>query len=162
MNPMNGKYLWQYPSPIGLLTLTETDGALSHLLFGEDRPLPGFIRQETPFLQKTRQQLEEYFAGSRTEFDLPLFYRGTPFQQAAWDALRTIPYGETRSYKDMAVQIGNPKAVRAVGMANNRNPISIIVPCHRVIGANGKLVGYGGGLPIKEKLLELERGHGRS
>ena len=96
--------------------------------------------------------------GKRKSFDLPLKPEGTEFQKKVWNALLDIPYGETRSYKDIAVAIGNPKACRAVGMANNRNPISIIIPCHRVIGANGSLVGYGGGLPIKIELLNLETG----
>lgn len=99
----------------------------------------------------------EYLDGDRKEFDLPLGVEGTPFQKAAWDALLTIPYGETRSYKQMAELVGNPKACRAIGLANNRNPISIVIPCHRVIGANGKLVGYGGGLHIKEQLLAIEK-----
>lgn len=101
-------------------------------------------------------QLQEYFEGKRTRFDFPYELRGTEFQKKVWNALCEIPYGETRSYKDIAVAIGNPKACRAVGMANNRNPISIVVPCHRVIGSDGKMVGYGGGLDMKEKLLKLE------
>jgi methylated-DNA-[protein]-cysteine S-methyltransferase len=105
-------------------------------------------------------QLEEYFAGARTEFDLDLELEGTPFQRQVWAALRTIPYGETRSYGEIAEQIGKPGAFRAVGLANGRNPIGIIVPCHRVIGASGSLAGYGGGLDRKQLLLELE--HERS
>lgn len=111
---------------------------------------------ETPLLKEAAAQLKEYFGGTRREFDLPLALEGTAFQRAVWEALLTIPYGETRSYGQIAQNIGNPKACRAVGMANNRNPIAIIVPCHRVIGASGKLVGYGGGLDIKERLLALE------
>ncbi len=106
---------------------------------------------------RTEGQLEEYMAGTRTEFDLPLKPEGTEFQKKVWNALLLIPYGETKSYKGIAVLIDNPKGCRAVGMANNRNPIPIIIPCHRVIGANGSLIGYGGGLDIKVKLLELER-----
>ncbi len=102
---------------------------------------------------------DEYFAGGRKDFDLPLCPRGTEFQKKVWSALREIPYGETRAYGEIAAAVGNPKAARAVGMANNRNPISVIVPCHRVIGSDGKLVGYGGGLDIKEFLLDLEREH---
>ena len=117
-----------------------------------------YVEQETPVLKKTVEELKEYFAGERKNFDIPLAPVGTKFQNQVWAALCTIPYGETRSYKDIAVQIGNEKACRAVGMANNRNPIMIIIPCHRVIGANGKLVGYGGGLDVKEALLNLERG----
>ena len=125
--------------------------------FGRTIP-DGFIRAETPLIQKAAKQIEEYFAGKRKKFSLPIVMHGTEFQMDVWRALQSIPYGETRSYKDIAVQIGRPKAVRAVGMANHRNPISIIVPCHRVIGHNGSLTGYGGGLPLKQYLLELERG----
>lgn len=113
--------------------------------------------RETPLLKRAGTQLLEYLAGERKEFDLPLAFEGTEFQQAVWKALLTIPYGQTRSYGQIAASIGNPRACRAVGMANNRNPIAIFVPCHRVIGANGKLVGYGSGLDIKEKLLNLEK-----
>lgn len=112
---------------------------------------------ETPLLKRAGTQLMEYLAGERKEFDLPLAFEGTEFQQAVWKALLAIPYGQTRSYGQIAAVIGKPKACRAVGMANNRNPIAIIVPCHRVIGANGGLVGYGSGLDIKEKLLNLEK-----
>ncbi|NLY70869.1 MAG: methylated-DNA--[protein]-cysteine S-methyltransferase [Clostridiales bacterium] len=113
--------------------------------------------KETDLLREASKQLDEYFMGNRFKFDLPLFLSGTEFQLKVWKALESIPYGETRSYKQIAEAIGNPKACRAVGMANNRNPISIIIPCHRVIGSSGRLVGYGGGLDIKEKLLQLER-----
>lgn len=105
---------------------------------------------------KVAKQLEEYFDGKSIQFDVPLCIRGTSFQKKVWTELLNIPYGETRSYGEIAKAIGNPKASRAVGMANNRNPISIIIPCHRVIGSKGKLVGYGGGLEMKEKLLDLE------
>ena len=113
--------------------------------------------QETSLIQTAASQLQEYLDGKRREFSLPLLLEGTPFQKAVWKALLDIPYGETRSYRDIAETIGNPKAVRAVGMANNRNPISFIVPCHRVIGADGSLVGYGGGLALKQQLLDLEK-----
>ena len=116
-----------------------------------------FLMVGLPLLGQAKQQLAEYFAGQRQAFDLPLRMQGTPFQQKVWAALREIPYGETRSYGQIAAQVGNPKASRAVGMANNRNPIAIIVPCHRVIGANGSLTGYAGGLSVKEELLALER-----
>jgi methylated-DNA-[protein]-cysteine S-methyltransferase len=115
--------------------------------------------QETPLLKQAASQLKEYFDGKRKNFDLPLSFNGTPFQIADWRALLSIPYGETRSYKQIAEQIGSPKACRAVGLANNRNPISIIIPCHRVIGSDSSLVGYGGGLDIKERLLALEKEH---
>ncbi len=105
---------------------------------------------------KLKSQLDEYFEGKRQTFDIPYILEGTEFQKKAWQALTTIPYGKTASYKDMAIKVGNPKASRAIGMANNKNPITIIIPCHRVIGSSGKLVGYAGGLNMKEKVLELE------
>lgn len=111
-----------------------------------------------PVLLKTKRQLEEYFSGLRNEFELPIAATGTDFQQQVWHALTTIPYGETWSYQDLADAIGNPKAVRAVGMANGKNPISIVVPCHRVIGKSGKLTGYAGGIERKQRLLALEQG----
>ena len=147
-------------SPIGKLII-QTDGeAVTGLLFAS-RVMPENERtDDTPILRAAAQQLSEYFSGVRQEFDLPLNPKGTNFQKKVWEALRTIPYGETRSYGQIAAQAGNAKAARAVGMANNRNPISVIIPCHRVIGANGALVGYGGGLDQKKRLLELEgRGH---
>ena len=116
-----------------------------------------YIIKETPLIKKAASQLFEYLNGKRMEFDLPLLKDGTDFQISVWNELLKIPYGETRSYKDIAVAINNEKAVRAVGMANNRNKISIFIPCHRVIGSNKKLVGYGGGLEIKEFLLNLEK-----
>jgi methylated-DNA-[protein]-cysteine S-methyltransferase len=131
--------------------------AITRVFFGT-KPPEGFLKTETPLIKKAARQIEQYLAGKRKEFALPLVMHGTEFQMAVWRALQTIPFGETRSYKEIAVLIGKPKAVRAVGMANNRNPIVIIVPCHRVIGSNGRLVGYGGGLPLKQHLLELERG----
>ena len=115
-----------------------------------------YIIKETPLIKKAASQLFEYLNGKRNEFDLPLLKDGTNFQISVWNELLKIPYGETRSYKDIAVAINNEKAVRAVGMANNRNKISIFIPCHRVIGSNKKLVGYGGGLEIKKFLLNLE------
>jgi len=118
--------------------------------------LTDFDERETPLIKKAAKQLTEYFAGKRRTFDLPLEFRGTDFQKKVWAALMTIPYGETRSYGEIAKQIKNPKASRAVGMANNRNPIVIICPCHRVVGSDGSLTGYGGGLPNKEYLLKLE------
>ncbi|MFV0414107.1 MAG: methylated-DNA--[protein]-cysteine S-methyltransferase [Oscillospiraceae bacterium] len=145
-----------YTSPIGRLLLAEENGALTHILLHTET-FEG-TRGETPLLGQARQQLEEYFAASRRAFSLPLGPAGTPFQTRVWRALQAIPYGQTRSYGQIAAATGNPKASRAVGMANNRNPLLIVVPCHRVIGANGALVGYGGGLPVKEYLLQLEGG----
>ncbi len=116
----------------------------------------GFAVAETALIKKAAVQLREYLDGKRKTFDVPIELNGTSFQRAVWNALTGIPYGETRSYGEIAKLIGRPKACRAVGMANNRNPVAVFVPCHRVIGANGKLVGYGGGMDIKERLLHLE------
>jgi len=138
------------------LVIAEDAQAITGVFFGT-KPPPGFTKAETPLIKKAAAQIEEYLAGKRKKFTLPLVMRGTEFQTAVWRALQDIPYGKTRSYKEIAAAIGRPKAVRAVGMANHRNPISIIVPCHRVIGHNGSLVGYGGGLPLKRRLLELEQ-----
>lgn len=115
--------------------------------------------QETELIRETMKQLKEYLAGDRKEFTVKLNPQGTIFQEKVWKALLTIPYGETRSYKQIAEMVGNGKASRAVGMANHNNPVIVLIPCHRVIGANGTLVGYGGGLPLKEKLLKLEQCH---
>ncbi len=140
------------------MRLTATDGAITALHFvgaGDAGPLDG-CEAPTPLLRRAVQELQAYFAGERRTFDWPLAPAGTPFQQAVWAALREIPYGETRTYGQIAARIGRPKACRAVGMANNRNPIAIIVPCHRVVGASGALVGYAAGLSVKEQLLRLE------
>jgi methylated-DNA-[protein]-cysteine S-methyltransferase len=139
------------------LVIAEDTKAIAGLFFGT-RPPPGFVKAETPLIKKAAAQIEEYLAGKRKKFTLPLVMHGTEFQTAVWQALQDIPYGKTRSYKEIAAAIGRPRAVRAVGMANHRNPISIIVPCHRVIGHDGSLVGYGSGLPLKRRLLELEQG----
>lgn len=150
------KHCMMIPSILGKLLLEEEDGKIVCLLF--ERDIPANVEQsDTPTLRKAAQELSEYFAGNRKEFDIPLNPKGTDFQKSVWNALCTIPYGKTMSYGQVAAQIGNPKASRAVGMANNKNPIPILIPCHRVIGANGKLVGYGGGIWIKQKLLELEQ-----
>lgn len=147
------------PSPIGPLTLEEENGALTALRFNPDLPrdAASFALPSTPLLRQAVAELREYFEGERREFTVPLAPKGTSFQQKVWTALQTIPYGETRSYKEIAVAIGNEKACRAVGMANNRNPLPIFIPCHRVVGSSGKLVGYAGGLDVKTYLLELER-----
>lgn len=149
-------------SPVGPLTLVALDGVLTGLYMDKQRHLPDpstFGDRETESFAAVREQLDAYFAGTLTEFDLPLAMVGTPFQQRVWTALRDIPYGETTSYGELAEQLGNPKASRAVGLANGRNPISIIVPCHRVVGANGDLTGYGGGIERKRHLLDFERTH---
>mgnify|MGYP006201052923 FL=1 len=149
-------------SPVGALKLVAHDQALVAVMWdNEDHKrvrLAELIEdRQHPMLLRVKKQLEEYFTGQRQQFDLPLDFQGTDFQQQVWQALLTIPYGEKRSYKDIAVQIGNEKAVRAVGAANGRNPISIIAPCHRVIGSSGALVGFAGGLDKKQILLSLEQ-----
>lgn len=136
------------------MTAVDKDGKLSALLF---RGIADVPEGDSGLLRETERQLGEYFSGDRREFDIPLDMEGTDFQKKVWHALTEIPYGETRSYGFIAAAIGNPKAARAVGMANNRNPISVIVPCHRVVGADGNLVGYGGGLENKSFLLKLEK-----
>lgn len=136
--------------------LAGENGALIQIYL-PNQPTPRIAEHETPVLSEGRRQLAEYFAGKRRIFDLPLDLRGTEFRKKVWGALLGIPYGETITYGELARQVGNAKAVRAVGQANHHNPISIIVPCHRVVGAGGALTGYGGGLALKEKLLELER-----
>ena len=150
------EYGFIYETPLGKIVLTENGTAITRLIFSEVLP-EGVNYRETDLLKKAAQELREYFAGTRRHFDLPFQPEGTDFQQKVWQALQDIPYGAVCSYKDIARAIGNEKACRAVGGANNRNPISIIIPCHRVIGADGNLVGYGGGLPLKRKLLELEK-----
>ena len=149
-----GSY-WHYEYPIGKVGVAETDGRVVGVFFAQGA-IEGFELRETALIRKTAGQLEEYFAGKRREFDLPLSFAGSGFQKLVWEALLAIPYGETRTYGEIAAQVGNPKGARAVGMANNRNPIVIICPCHRVIGKGGALVGYGGGLATKKYLLELE------
>jgi methylated-DNA-[protein]-cysteine S-methyltransferase len=143
-------------SPVGPLLLTSNGTALTRLLFAVE-PDPSWSTDPCPVLDEAVRQLGEYFAGERREFDLPLEPVGTPFQLTVWDRLRDIPYAETINYGQLANRVGNPNASRAVGLANGRNPISIVVPCHRVIGADGSLTGYGGGLDRKRTLLELER-----
>lgn len=151
------KYALVVDTPIGFLTLVEEDGALAEARFGQR--CDGIERCATPLLEQAAQELNEYFSGRRKAFDVPLAPEGTPFQKQCWDALLQIPYGETRTYGQQAALIGNPKACRAVGMGNHRNPLPIFIPCHRVVGANGKLTGYAGGLNIKEMLLQIERNH---
>jgi methylated-DNA-[protein]-cysteine S-methyltransferase len=150
------------PSPVGTLKLVASDAGLAAILWENDREdrvkLGAMIEQpDHPVLAETARQLGEYFAGTRNTFDLPLDFHGTTFQKSVWAALLTIPAGETRSYADIATQIGRPSACRAVGAANGRNPISIVAPCHRVIGSDGSLTGFAGGLEGKQYLLELER-----
>jgi methylated-DNA-[protein]-cysteine S-methyltransferase len=156
MGPMQSRTV---DSPVGLLTLAGRNGRLSHLRMVDQTYEPsreGWESDDNAFADAVAQ-LEAYFAGDLIEFDLELDLVGTDFQRRVWAALLTIPYGETRSYGQIAQQIGSPGAPRAVGLANGHNPVGIVVPCHRVIGANGSLTGYGGGLHRKKSLLELER-----
>ena len=149
-----GSSCYHYDSPVGRVFVAEAYGSITDVSFA---PIEGVSEKETPLIARAIQMLREYFDGSRKDFDdLPLCFSGTAFQMKAWNALLGIPYGETRSYKEQAEAIGNVRACRAVGAANSKNPISIIIPCHRVIGANNKLIGYGGGLEIKKALLDLE------
>lgn len=143
------------------ITIAEKEGNIIQLSFGRCEK-PEWTEKRTDLLAEAEKQLKEYFHGERREFRLPLAPEGTNFQRKVWAALQTIPYGETRSYKEIAAQTGNEKACRAVGMANHRNPIGIFIPCHRVIGSSGKLTGYAGGLDKKKLLLELENGGRKS
>jgi len=150
-------------SPVGRLTLVATDHGLAAILWEHDRP--GRVRLDVgaevndhPVLVETERQLEEYFAGRRTLFALKLDATGTAFQRQVWNALLTIPFGETRSYGQIARQIGSPSAVRAVGAANGRNPLSIVIPCHRIVGSTGALTGFAGGVDVKAHLLAFESG----
>ena len=152
-------YIHYYSSPIGILKISAEEECITGLSLETQEGLQEIV-SETPttaLLQEAHTQLTEYFAGERTSFTLPIAYPfGTPFQHSVWNALRDIPYGETRSYEDIAVAIGNPKAVRAIGQANTRNPILLLVPCHRVINKNGTIGGFGCGVEIKKQLLQLE------
>ena len=151
---------WQ--SPVGRLKLVASENGLVAILWENDNPrrvVLGDLRHDDrqPVLIETERQLKEYFEGKRQGFSIPLDIRGTPFQKSVWDALLAIPFGETRSYGQIAKQLGRPSAVRAVGNANGRNPLSIVVPCHRVIGSSGKLTGFAGGLEAKAHLLKIDR-----
>lgn len=151
-------------SPVGPLTLVSDGTHLTGVWFSEHKHPPketgdDVAREEAPqVLRDAADQLAEYFAGTRTTFDLPLAAEGTDFQRRVWALLAEIPYGQTRSYGELAVELGQPGASRAVGLANGRNPVSIVVPCHRVVGASGAITGYGGGVERKQALLDLERG----
>jgi len=159
---METTYYTYMDSPVGRLLLAGNERELKQISFphrkGALKPEEGWVRKEEPF-REAICQLQAYFAGTLKEFDLPLAPEGTQFQRAVWKALRSIPYGATVSYGEIARRIGKPKAARAVGGANARNPLPIVVPCHRVIGSDGSLVGFGGGLTTKRKLLDLERCH---
>ena len=142
-------------SPIGILAIAADGEYLTNLVFGTC--VPDAQKGSSSVLDNAVSQLNEYFAGTRKSFDLPLKFDGTEFQNRVWRELQNIPYGKTISYKELAEKTGNIKACRAVGMANNKNPLPIIIPCHRVVGSNGKLTGYAGGLEVKKFLLELEQ-----
>lgn len=147
-----------YESPIGILEIIGTDEAIRSILFSEEDEKVNFLQDETPkLLVECYTQLDEYFKGKRREFSFTYEFEGTAFQKTVWEALKAIPYGETGSYKDIAISIENEKAIRAVGSANGKNKLSIVIPCHRIIGSNGKLTGYAGGLWRKEWLLQHER-----
>lgn len=150
-----------YKSPIGILCIGEENGRITNIHLQREETYDVSMEKDqqlSALLREACTQLTEYFQGKRKQFDLPLGYEGTAFQQRVWDELQKIPYGETRSYEDIAVGAGNPKAQRAVGQANNRNPIMIVVPCHRVIHKNGDISGYACGVDAKRYLLELEKG----
>ena len=151
------KHVYYYDFPIGRIYIAEDNGAVTDVAM---HPVDNAIEKETPLISQAANMLREYFDGKRRNFDdLPLRAEGTVFQKKAWTALSAIPYGQTRTYKEQAEAVGNVKACRAVGSANSKNPISIIIPCHRVIGSDKSLTGYAGGLNVKKELLELERMH---
>lgn len=154
MTDMEKIYFYEN-TPVGRLCIGERDGAITRVTWHQIPKV--FVLEETELIRTCKQQIDEFFEGKRKTFDLPLAPAGTAFQKRVWDALKEIPYGETRSYKEIAIAVGSPKGCRSVGMANNKNPIAIIVPCHRVVGSNGKLVGYAGGMDAKSFLLELEK-----
>lgn len=151
------KHVYYYEYPVGTLGIAQDEKGVTNIFFRQRDALSDALTEETDLIKRAAAQLDEYFAGTRTAFDIPLSFYGTEFQKKVWHALCTIPYGETRSYKQIAEQAGCPGGARAVGMANNQNPLMIVVPCHRVIGANGKLVGYASGVDVKKFLLDLEK-----
>lgn len=149
------KYYYSYRTRICQLWICEEDKFITRVSFC--KPDETYSEKETSLIREAARQIDEYMDGERTEFNLPLNPQGTPYQKAVWNTLQKVYFGETRTYKQIAEEIGNPQSCRAVGLANNKNPIAIIIPCHRIIGSNGKLTGYAGGLDVKEKLLALER-----
>ncbi len=156
---MNPIHYCHVDTPVGRLTVAATDAGLHAIEFPENRHpqrRAGWVEADHPLLRQARGELDEYFAGTRRTFDLPLSPQGTPFQRQVWLALASIPYGRTESYAQLAARVERPAAMRAVGGANGRNPLPIVLPCHRVIGADGSLTGFGGGLPTKRFLLQLE------
>lgn len=151
---------YTFHTPIGFLTIREEEQKLTNLFWRAASEKMMKNERHSDFLHEVYTQINEYFEGKREQFDVPLKCEGTPFQQSVWRQLQKIPYGQTRSYQEIAIGIGNEKAVRAVGQANNKNPIMIIIPCHRVIHKNGDITGFACGLEVKQYLLELEKGMG--
>lgn len=157
--------VWFKNTPVGLIGIAEDEVGICKLFFATEEQMrdeSSTIKMQTPLLKEAWRQVGEYFAGQRRRFELPLSLHGTPFQKQVWQALQGIPYGKVCCYGEIAEKLGRPKAARAVGMANHNNPVAIIVPCHRVIGKNGTLTGYAGGLDKKQALLELERRYAES
>ena len=148
--------IWYYETAVGTIGIQENGTGITHLFLGKQPLQNDVIQKETPLIKQAGIQLQEYIKGERRQFDLPLVPAGTPFQKRVWDALCKIPFGETRSYKEIAQEAGSPKGFRAVGMANHKNPIPILIPCHRVIGSDGSLTGYAYGLAVKTNLLAIE------
>lgn len=148
---------WKFDTPLGTMAAGEENGCITHVYL-PGQPTPRLMPHKTPLLERAEGQILEYLNGQRQEFDLPLAFAGTDFQKKVWNALLDIPYGQTESYGSLAARIGCPGGARAVGMANHNNPLAILVPCHRVVGAKGQLTGYAGGLDMKRALLGLESG----
>ena len=155
------RFFYRVSTEMGQFGLVASETELTHLFFDGETPRFDTTEQATPLLRQAAAELQQYLSGKRQQFTVPLDPAGTEFFRRAWQALIAIPYGETRSYQQIAAMVGNAKACRAVGLANNRNPLPIFIPCHRVIGANQKLTGYRGGLSLKQTLLELEQRHAR-
>lgn len=151
------KNIFYYITDLGKIGIAEEENKIINVCFGSSKLIGNYIIKETPVIKEAYKQIQEYLGGCRKQFDLELNPKGTEFMKKVWNKLLEIPYGETRTYKKIAIAIENNKAYRAVGMANNKNPIPIFIPCHRVIGSNNKLIGFSGGLPLKQKLLELEK-----
>jgi methylated-DNA-[protein]-cysteine S-methyltransferase len=157
MGELRQRFMYAQKTAIGLISIMEESGNITHVCFEADR-LPDVAKtKNTELLQEAFEQLDAYFAGRLKTFDLPIAPGGTPFQQKVWQAVLTCPFGVTASYKDIAYRIGQPKAVRAVGAANGKNPIPILIPCHRIIGSSGSMTGYRGGIELKARLLALEQ-----
>lgn len=151
------KKIFYYETEIGKIGIVQNNEKITNIYTSDKLPSEGIEVIETPLIIEAANQLKDYLSGKRKSFDFPIDPKGTEFQKKVWKELQNTPYGETLSYKDIAERIGNPKASRAIGMANNKNPILIIIPCHRIIGKNGSLVGYAAGLDMKKQLLDMEK-----